>query len=260
MAGQSLERAIDEMDIHAVRKVFHVAGGETLFETVEVDLYGRLGDLLVASFERRAAAPRQKLCVIFHRIDQAKHLVRRMSDEYGLIYLLHTLILTQGLRGTDAKMRLHSAISDLMSIAQNKKAFHDYFIEERFEAGLVLEGWEVKAIRAGRAQLKEAYVVVLGGALNLIGAHISPLPTASTHVHPDPTRTRKLLMHRDEIDKLIGKVERAGYTLVPLDLHYTRGRIKLDIGLAKGKKQHDKREAEKDREWQREKQRLLKVR
>jgi SsrA-binding protein len=147
-----------------------------------------------------------------------------------------------------------------MSIAQNKKAFYDYFIEERFEAGLVLEGWEVKAIRAARVQLKEAYVVVMGGGLSLIGSHISPLPTASTHIHPDPVRTRKLLMHREEIHKLIGKVERAGYTLVPLDMHYTRGRIKLEIGLAKGKKQHDKRETEKDREWQREKQRLLKVR
>jgi SsrA-binding protein len=147
-----------------------------------------------------------------------------------------------------------------MSIAQNKKAFHDYFIEEKFEAGLVLEGWEVKAMRAGRVQLKEAYVIVRNGALHLIGSHVSPLPTASTHVHPDPTRTRKLLMHAEEINKLIGKVERAGYTLVPLDLHYKRGRIKLEIGLAKGKKQHDKRESERDREWQREKQRLLKAR
>jgi SsrA-binding protein len=147
-----------------------------------------------------------------------------------------------------------------MSIAQNKKAYHDYFIEEKFEAGLVLEGWEVKAIRAGRVQLKEAYVIVQKGALHLIGSHVSALPTASTHVHPDPTRTRKLLMHAEEINKLIGKVERAGYTLVPLDLHYQRGRIKLEIGLAKGKKQHDKREAERDREWQREKQRLLKAR
>ena len=144
-----------------------------------------------------------------------------------------------------------------MSIAQNKKAFHDYFIEERFEAGMALEGWEVKAIRAARAQLKEAYVTVLRGELVLIGSHISPLPTASTHINPDPTRSRKLLMHAEEIDKLVGKVERAGYTLVPLDLHYTRGRIKLEIGLAKGKKQHDKREAEKEREWQREKQRLM---
>jgi len=144
-----------------------------------------------------------------------------------------------------------------MSIVQNKKAFHEYFIEERFEAGLVLEGWEVKAIRAGRAQLKEAYVVVKGAELFLIGAHISPLTSASTHVLPDPVRTRKLLMHAEEIVKLIGKVERAGYTLVPLDMHYTRGNIKLSVGLAKGKKQHDKRAATKDRDWQREQQRLL---
>ncbi|MDE1990016.1 MAG: SsrA-binding protein SmpB [Betaproteobacteria bacterium] len=147
-----------------------------------------------------------------------------------------------------------------MSIADNRKAFHDYFIEERHEAGLVLEGWEVKAIRAGRAQLKEAYVVILSGELYLIGAHISPLPTASTHVRPDPTRTRKLLLHAEEIAKLVGKVERAGYTLVPLNLHYSRGRIKLEVGLAKGKKQHDKREAEKERDWQREKQRLMRQR
>lgn len=146
-----------------------------------------------------------------------------------------------------------------MSIAQNKKAFHDYFVEERYEAGVALEGWEVKAIRAGRAQLKEAYVILRNAEPYLIGAHVSPLPTASTHVKPDPTRTRKLLLHAEEIKKLIGKVERAGYTLVPLDLHYTRGRVKLEIGLAKGKKQHDKRETEKEREWQREKQRLLRA-
>ena len=146
-----------------------------------------------------------------------------------------------------------------MSIADNKKAFHDYFIEERYEAGIALEGWEVKAIRAARAQLKEAYVVIRNAELVLIGAHISPLPTASTHITPDPVRTRKLLLHAAEISKLIGKVERAGYTLMPLNLHYARGRIKLEIGLAKGKKQHDKRETEKEREWQREKQRLIKT-
>lgn len=146
-----------------------------------------------------------------------------------------------------------------MSIAQNKKAFHDYFIEERFEAGIVLEGWEVKAIRAGRVQLQEAYVIVRNTEIFLIGCHISPLPTASTHVKPDATRTRKLLLNAAEINKLIGSVERAGYTLVPLDMHYLRGRIKLEIGLAKGKKQHDKRTAEKEREWQREKQRLMKA-
>lgn len=146
-----------------------------------------------------------------------------------------------------------------MPIVENKKAFHDYFIEERFEAGLVLEGWEVKAIRAGRAQLKEAYVVLKGEEVFLIGAHISPLPTASTHIHPDPTRTRKLLLHAEEIRKLIGKVERAGYALVPLDLHYTKGRVKIAIGLARGKKQYDKRESEKQRDWQREKARLMRV-
>ena len=144
-----------------------------------------------------------------------------------------------------------------MSIVENKKAFHDYFIEERFEAGIALEGWEAKAIRGGRAQLKEAYVIVNNGEMFLIGAHVSPLPTASTHVQPDPTRTRKLLLKASEISKLIGAVERAGYTLVPLNLHYARGRVKLEIGLAKGKKQHDKREAEKDRDWKREQQRLL---
>jgi SsrA-binding protein len=144
-----------------------------------------------------------------------------------------------------------------MSIVDNKKAFHDYFIEERFEAGLMLEGWEVKAIRAGRAQIKEAYVVVKDGEVFLLGAHMSPLATASTHVNPDPVRTRKLLLHGKEIAKLIGKVERAGYALVPLDLHFTKGRVKLEIGLAKGKKQFDKREAEKAKDWDREKARLI---
>ncbi len=147
-----------------------------------------------------------------------------------------------------------------MSIAQNKKAFHDYFIEERREAGIVLEGWEVKAIRAGRVQLKEAYVIIQRGELHLIGCHITPMGTASTHVRPDATRTRKLLLHREEIARLIGKVERAGYTLVPLDLHYTRGRIKVEIGLAKGKKQYDKRAAEKEREWKLEQSALMKRR
>lgn len=145
-----------------------------------------------------------------------------------------------------------------MSIVDNKKAFFDYFIEERFEAGVVLEGWEVKAIRAGRIQLKEAYVIVRHGEVFLFGAHVSPLPTASTHINPDPVRTRKLLLNAGEISTLIGKVERAGYTLVPLNLHYTKGRIKCEIGLAKGKKQHDKRDTEKQRDWQREKQGILK--
>jgi len=147
-----------------------------------------------------------------------------------------------------------------MSIVENRKAFHDYFIEERFEAGLALEGWEVKAIRAGRAQLKEAYVVVKNGEIMLIGAHITPLTTASTHVRADPTRTRKLLLHRAEINRLVGQVERAGYTLTPLNLHYSKGRVKLEVGLAKGKKQYDKRATIKEREWSREQQRLLRNR
>ncbi|BBL35090.1 SsrA-binding protein [Nitrosomonas stercoris] len=147
-----------------------------------------------------------------------------------------------------------------MSIAQNKKAFHDYFIEEKYEAGIVLLGWEVKAIRSGRVQLKEAYVVIRRGEIFLIGCHISPLSAASTHINPDPVRTRKLLLHASQIKELIGKVERAGYTLVPLNLHYKAGKIKLEIGLAKGKKQHDKRESEKRKEWERDKQRLLRMR
>jgi SsrA-binding protein len=144
-----------------------------------------------------------------------------------------------------------------MSIIDNRKAFHDYFIEEKYEAGLVLEGWEVKSIRAGRVQLKEAYVVLRNGAVWLIGCHISPLTTASTHIHPDPTRSRKLLLHGEEVKKLIGKVERAGYTLIPLDMHFSKGRVKLEVGLGKGKKQYDKRAVEKERDWQREKQRLV---
>jgi SsrA-binding protein len=147
-----------------------------------------------------------------------------------------------------------------MSIAQNKKAFHDYFIEEKYEAGVVLEGWEVKAIREGKVQLKEAYVIIQHGEIYIIGCHITPLGSASTHVRPDATRTRKLLLHSEQIAKLIGKVERAGYTLVPLDMHYTRGRIKIEIGLAKGKKQYDKREAEKERDWEREKGRIMRAR
>ncbi len=144
-----------------------------------------------------------------------------------------------------------------MSIIENRKAFFDYHIEERYEAGLVLEGWEVKALRAGRGQIKEGYVIVRDAEIFLIGSHISPLPEASTHIHPDPVRTRKLLLHAEEIKKLIGKVEQRGYTLVPLNFHYKGGRVKCEIGLAKGKKLHDKRETEKQRDWEREKARLL---
>lgn len=145
-----------------------------------------------------------------------------------------------------------------MSIANNKKAFHDFFIEDQIEAGIVLEGWEVKAIRAARVQLKESYIYWKKDAFYLVGCHITALSTASTHVKPDPVRPRKLLLKQSEINKLIGKTERAGYTIVPLNLHYTRGKIKVEIGLAKGKKQHDKRQSLKEADWKREKQRLMK--
>ena len=144
-----------------------------------------------------------------------------------------------------------------MSIAQNKKAFFDYFIEDKFEAGVVLEGWEVKAIRAGRVNLKDTYVIIRNGELYLLGGNISPLLSASTHINPDATRTRKLLLKAEEISRLISKVEQRGFTIVPLDFHFTRGRIKCEIALAKGKQHHDKRDTEKEREWLREKQRVM---
>jgi SsrA-binding protein len=146
------------------------------------------------------------------------------------------------------------------TIAVNKKARHDYFIEQSFESGLVLEGWEVKSLRAGRAQITETYVHLKNGEAWVIGAHISPLNTASTHIKPDPTRTRKLLLHQKELDRMVGAVERKGYTLVALSLYWSKGRAKLEIALAKGKKQHDKRASDKDRDWQRQKARILKPR
>lgn len=145
-------------------------------------------------------------------------------------------------------------------IAQNRKARHDYFIETRYEAGLALTGWEVKSLRAGRTQLKEGYVMIERGEAFLVGAHFSPLTSASTHVRPDPTRARKLLLHREEINKLIGAVERRGYTLVPLSLYWKKGRAKLEVGLARGKQQHDKRADLKARESEREMERALKSR
>lgn len=144
------------------------------------------------------------------------------------------------------------------TIALNKKARFDYFIEEQLEAGLELEGWEAKSLRAGKAQLTESYVTLKDGQAWLLGAHFTPLATASTHISPDPTRTRRLLMHRKELDRLTGLVERRGYTLVALELYWVRGRAKLAVGLAKGKKQHDKRAVEKDRDWQRDRARIMK--
>ena len=146
------------------------------------------------------------------------------------------------------------------TIAQNKKARFDYFIEERFEAGLALQGWEVKSLRAGKAQLVDSFVMVRDGEAWLHGTHVTPLNSASTHVTAEPTRIRKLLMNRREIDRLTGLVERKGYTLVALELYWNKGRAKLALGLAKGKKQHDKRATEKDRDWDRDRQRLLRTR
>ena len=144
-----------------------------------------------------------------------------------------------------------------MSIIQNKKAFHDYFIEDKYEAGIVLEGWEVKAIRDNRVNIKEAYVIIQKGEIFLLGCHITPMGNASTHINPDNIRTRKLLLNNNETIKLIGKVERSGFTLVPIDMHFSKGRIKCEIGLAKGKKQYDKRQSEKDKDWNREKKQIL---
>lgn len=144
-----------------------------------------------------------------------------------------------------------------MSIAENRKAHFNYHIEERFEAGVVLEGWEVKAIRDGQVQMTDGYVVVKDGELFLIGLRINALRSASTHVKPDADRTKKLLMHRTEIQRLIGKTEQKGYTMVPLNLHWKGGRVKADIALAKGKAEHDKRNTIKDRDWEREKGRLM---
>ena len=146
------------------------------------------------------------------------------------------------------------------TIALNKKARFDFFIENTFEAGLVLEGWEVKSLRDGRVQLKESYVIIKNNEAWLLGAHISPLPSASTHITPDPTRTRKLLLHRRELDRLIGAIDRQGYTVIPTAMYWSKGKAKLEIGLAKGKKQHDKRASIKAKDWEREKHRVLKAR
>ncbi len=144
------------------------------------------------------------------------------------------------------------------TIVINKKARHDYFIEQRYEAGIALQGWEVKSLRAGRIQIQESYVILKDREAFLFGSLITPLPSASTHIHPDPQRTRKLLLHRSELTKLIGSVERKGYTLIPTAMYWKHGIVKLEVGLAKGKQAHDKRQTEKQRDWNREKQRILK--
>lgn len=144
------------------------------------------------------------------------------------------------------------------TIVVNKKARFDYFVEDEYEAGLVLEGWEIKSLRAGKINLSDAHVIVKHGEAWLLGAQINPLPTASTHTHPDPIRTRKLLLNRRELDQMIGRVERQGYTLIPLNLYWNRNKIKMKVALAKGKKAHDKRDTIKDRDWQRDRSRIMK--
>lgn len=155
-------------------------------------------------------------------------------------------------------MKTQKTTPNQSTIAQNRKAYHDYTIEERFEGGLVLEGWEVKSLRAGRGQLKDSYVIIRNGEAWLLNAHISPLATASTHIHPDPERSRKLLLHAKELGYLAGCVQKKGYTLVPLSIYWKKNRAKVEFGLAKGKKLFDKRETEKRRDWEREKNRIMK--
>lgn len=251
LAPQVGKWTFQQFQRHADRPLFPVFRRKMLPYPAEIHMQPRRGLLLCLFQHVHSTAPRQKIRIMTDVIDEIEQLIRRKLGER--CSLNRRCQLPTLFPASDPYRVLR------MSIIQNKKAFHDYFIEQRFEAGLALEGWEVKAIRAGRAQLKEAYVTVKNGELWLLGCHISPLSTASTHIQPDPTRTRKLLMHAAEISRLIGSVERAGYTLLPLDLHYAKGRIKAEIGLAKGKKQHDKRADEKEKEWRREQQRLLRA-
>ena len=205
-----------------------VVGGEVRPDAVVVDVDPRRLAAGMRLEHARAGAPRQELRVELDRVDELEHRSGAEGHEHRLPYAGHGWLgkmttCPDRCRGVRRGSRVRPRRLRRMSIVDNRKAYHDYFVEEKFEAGLALEGWEVKAIRAGRAQLKEAYVIVKGGEIVLIGAHITPLATASTHVQADPTRTRKLLLHKSEIHRLVGQVERAGYTLVPLNLHYSRG-------------------------------------
>lgn len=255
-AIETPKRPFAQLDDDPVRRRILVGGREIRADAVIVDVEANDRRIGRASDDPGPVAPGDELGIVFGARDQIEHLLRAVRNEHRLIDAGHCYNEVRTGDGSDGKVEAGAP----MTIVENKKAYHDYFVEEKFEAGVALEGWEVKAIRAGRAQLKEAYVVVKNREIVLLGAHITPLATASTHIRPDPTRTRKLLMHRVEINRLIGKVERAGYTLTPLNLHFTKGRIKLEVGLARGKKQYDKREAEKLRDWDREKQRLLRNR
>src|SRR5882762_9861020 len=239
--GETPERPLHQAQVDRLSGAAAVQGSERLAQPPNTYREGGAGSGRSALLDRGGDAPGKKARVGFDVVHQRVDLAGAVLDDRRSCNALH-------------------ALEFFMSIVQNRKAFHDYFIEERYEAGLALDGWEVKAIRAGRAQLAEAYVFVRGAELFLIGAHVSPLPTVSTHFIPDPTRSRKLLMHGEEIKRLIGKVEQRGYTLVPLDLHYSKGRIKLEIALARGKLKHDKRAGEREKDWSREEQRLVRSR
>lgn len=257
-----VERTIDQFQAHGCRTLLIVLCRKMCLGAQIVDVQRRYGSASIAVNDIGTCTPRQEIRIGLNVFNKIKHPLRGMSDQDRAFNRNHVPPCPAN------HVKLHFSIDShpnridrkcLMSIIANKKAFHDYFIEERFEAGIALTGWEVKAIRAGRANIKESYVVVRNGELFIFGMHITPLAEASTHVKPDPLRTRKLLLHASQINRLIGKVERAGYALIPLDLHFLKGRIKAEIGLAKGKKQHDKREAEKTRDWEREKARLMRV-
>ena len=256
-AAQVAEGAFDQGDVHPVRVIEAVAGGEGFVKRAFLRGDGADQFVLIAAHQFAARAPRQKLRVFLDIGDQIKHLRRRKGQFFRLADLWHN---TRPFKNLAAfyPMSKKSKEQD-NNIITNRKAFHDYFLEEHFEAGIALEGWEVKALRAGRIQIKESHILVKSGEVFLFGAYITPLPAASTHVIADPSRTRKLLLHRNEISKLIGAAERDGYTLVPVNLYWKNGYVKVNLAIAKGKKAFDKRASEKDRDWARQKERLMKI-
>src|SRR6202035_4682340 len=250
LALQGAKRPAHQLHADAAVSLERVAGGELTVQRTLPDAKGRDDLLLRARLQPGVGAPGQELRIALDIVDEREQLGGRLADERRALDLSHAAL-------SHYVLPMAKDAQSPRLIAENRKARFDYFIEERYEAGLALQGWEVKALRAGRAQLTEAYVYLRAGEAFLIGAHVAPLRSTSTHVIADPVRTRKLLLNRSELQSLIGAVERRGYTLVPLELYWKAGRAKLAVGLAKGKKQHDKRAVEKDRDWQRDKGRKL---
>ena len=272
-------RPFAEFHVNRTSRDQAIARGEGRVQALEGNADPGNGYFVLLLESLRLITPGQKLVVAIHVVYQRVHLQGAVGHDEGSVDGMHEPLLpglgyswiivasplqilmrrpVPGVRHLDPMAKTKAKAKPDNSIARNKKAWHDYFIEEEFEAGLALEGWEVKSLREGRAQLKESYVIIREGELFLFGAHFSPLAAASSHVTTDPTRMRKLLLHANEISKLIGAVERRGYTLVPLALYWKKSRAKLRIALAKGKKQHDKRATIRQREWDREQHRLLK--